>query len=549
MNRVRWKTLRETAAAHGFSPLEIDRYCNRPRALCERINANVQHVPAAATDYLQPTQLVLIGFGMVSRTLATIMLQTDSRFARLPIVIIEAKKIVGVAATSTNPGSSGHCHYDETSDEHEPESIHSEVFAKLMAANSNVTAVNVKLTRDNYQQVFAKYVKNGAIVVDLAVRLGTAQLVAECRRRHCVYVNTAIDTWKHTDESLFSLKQSILEQVREADDAAGSNEKQQQQMTAVFNHGMNPGLVSHFVKYLLRSLSSRGNDSRAKPQPYNEIARNLGLTLIQIAERDTQTSARLTTEKCFYNTWSVVGFVDEATLPTEISWGTHEAALPYHASKRARKASTQIILPIPGYQVRTRSYEPKGGSFTGYCIPHAEAYSIANYLRVGDTYNPSVYYSYLVPDTAKLIAHYLDYALNDQHLPKREHVLRSDEISGGYDSVGILAFFRRRPDEPLKKYWVGSIVSNDMARAISPEINGTCMQVAISVLACIEWMVANPHRGIVEPEEVDSDFVIDYCRDWLGEFFMANVTAECADIDSDQLSQLLAAPSHILFDE
>jgi homospermidine synthase len=331
-------------------------------------------------------------------------------------------------------------------------------------------------------------------------------------------------------------------------------------MTAMFNHGMNPGLVSHFVKYLLGSLATSSNsgdgsdsgDTRRKlaewkrTGQYNLIARELGLTLVQIAERDNQTTPYLSSEKCFYNTWSVVGFVDEATLPSEISWGTHESALPYGASKQNKKASTQIILPIPGYQVRTRSYEPRGGAFTGYCIPHAEAYSIANYLRVGDSYNPSVYYSYLVPDTAKLITHYLDYSLNEKHLPQREHVLRADEITSGYDSVGILAFFRK--EGKLKKYWVGTILSNESAAKLSPEVNATCTQVAISVLACVEWMLLNPYEGIVEPEDADSDFIISYCRDWLGDFFMADVTEEC-DIDSDQLSHLLTAPNHVLFPE
>lgn len=33
---------------------------------------------------------------------------------------------------------------------------------------------------------------------------------------------------------------------------------------------------------------------------------------------------------------------------------------------------------------------------------------------------------------------------------------------------------------------------------------GTCMQVAVSLLASIEWMIENPHMGIIEPEDVDT---------------------------------------------
>lgn len=94
---------------------------------------------------------------------------------------------------------------------------------------------------------------------------------------------------------------------------------------------------------------------------------------------------------------------------------------------------------------------------------------------------------------------------------------------------------------------MGSIVDNEMAKAISPEINATCAQVAISVLACVEWMLLNPHRGIIEPEFVDSEFILDYCREWLGEFYVADVTEDCK-IESDQLEDLLKSPNYILFE-
>lgn len=499
-------------------------------------------------EEFQPTQLVLIGFGMVSRTMMTIMLRLNSRLALLPIVIIEPKQIIP-QEKAMPPSGAGECpvscKYEKETPDHEPEVIRSEIFAKLMAANKNITVVNIALTPDNYREIFEKHVNQNAIVVELAVRLDTASLIQECQRKRCLYVNTAIDTWEYVDDSLFSVKQEVLEKVK--------YEKNEPKMTAVCNHGMNPGLVSHFVKHLLASLVGKSSDKRLaewkRAGKYGHIARELGLTLIQIAERDNQTTPYMSSEKCFFNTWSVVGFIDEATLPTEISWGTHERALPYHASTREKKASTQIILPIPAYQVRTQSYEPKGGMFTGYCIPHAEAYSIANALRIGSAYVPSVYYSYLLPDTAKLMTHYLDYALNKEHLPKREHVLRADEIKGGYDSVGVLVFFRQQQkgkEKAFKKYWVGSIVDNEMAKAISPEINCTCMQVGISVLACVEWMLRNPHRGIMEPDEVDTDFIIEFCRDWLGEFYIADVSEKCA-IESDQLAELLTAPNNILF--
>lgn len=506
----------------------------------------------------KPTQLVLIGFGMVSRTMMTMMLKLDPVMARLPIVIIDPKKIVPSVGSGRVRGGRGRAQQSGGGGDagvisprpdtfqkkkslrkfrHEPEVIRSEVLGQLLAVNHQVTILQQKLTADNYKDVFAKYVKEHAVVIDVAVRVDTVSIVQECQRLKCLYVNTAIDYWTHNDDTLMTVKQHILDNMK--------YQGREKRMTAVLNHGMNPGLVSHFIKTLLGVLVQQSADEELyewyDKRKYNLIAKKLGLTLVQIAERDNQQTTRPTTEEEFTNTWSVVGLIDEALLKTEVSWGTHETLKPKGASG---KKNSQIILPVIGSQVRTRSYEPKGGAFTGYCIPHAEAYSIANFLRVGKSYNPSVYYSYLIPDTAKLISHYLEYALNEDFMPKREHVLRSDEITSGYDSAGILAFFRT--PQGLKKYWVGTIISNDYARKISPEINGTCLQVAVSVLGCIEWMIQNPHKGIIEPEIVDTDFIIDFAHEWLGEFFYDDVTDTC-DIETDELSKLLVAPNGILF--
>ena len=460
-----------------------------------------------AGERFVPSQLVVIGFGMVARTMLTLMMKMNSQLLTLPILIVEPKRFSSVQPNKTRDENEClvKCKYEKNNDEHEPETIESEILERLLNWNQKVTILNIALTEENYKDVFDNYVRENAIVVELAVRLGTSSLIEECQRKHCLYVNTSIDTWKYGEESLFKVKQSILNDVQ--------YKKGERKMTAACNHGMNPGLVSHFVKHLLNHLVTKSYDQELiewkRKGKYNLIAQKLGLTLIQIAERDTQTTRFLSSEKCFFNTWSVVGLIDEATMETEISWGTHEEEMPYAASRREKRASGQIILPVPAYQVRTRSFEPKGGMFTGYCIPHAEAYSIAKLLRVGTNYIPSVYYSYLLPDTAKLITHYLDYALNNEYLPKREHVLRSDEIVDGYDSVGVLVFFREGKE--LKKYWVGSIVNNETAKSISPEINCTCMQVGISLIACIEWMMQNPdHQTYVNCNHQTNKWAISF---------------------------------------
>jgi len=452
-----------------------------------------------------PSQLVFIGFGMVSKALMTLMLNKTSKYIHLPILIIEPKEI-------------------DTSI----------IIQKLAHINPKIKHFQQTLTKHNYKLVFNKYITENALIIDLSWRVKTSSIIQECQNKQCLYINTAIDDWNHTDMTLYNLKKSIFNEV-----VYNKNK-----MTSVINHGMNPGMVSHITKTFLKNMSKKSK-LKIDDNKYNEMAKELGLTLIQIAERDTQITKLVTTEQTFYNTWSVIGLIDEALLKTEISFGTHEKKLPYKADKSQIKETGQIILPIPCHQVRAKTFEPIGGLATGYCIAHAECYSLAQLLMLPD-YRVSVYYTYLVPDVAKSVCHYLEYSLDKNFLPKNEHVLCSDEIISGYDSVGCL-FYLRNPN--LKIYWFGSVMQNNDIKKISPEINGTCMQVAVNILACLDWMIENPNRGMIEPEEVDSDYIIQKCKNDMGYFKCLDVTKQCNDagINSDQLSDLLISPSNILF--
>jgi homospermidine synthase len=170
------------------------------------------------------------------------------------------------------------------------------------------------------------------------------------------------------------------------------------------------------------------------------------------------------------------------------------------------------------------SYEPMKGKFTGTCIPHAESYSLAKLLRT-NKYCPSIYYSYLMCNDAKLILNYAEFALDKDDLPKSYHILRSDEIVNGYDSVGCLFYFNNK-NKGKKYYWYGSILDNEFAKTISPEVNATTIQVAISIYAAILWMQENPKKGILEPEELDTDFVLNIARPYLGDFYYKDVSNE-----------------------
>jgi homospermidine synthase len=65
-------------------------------------------------------------------------------------------------------------------------------------------------------------------------------------------------------------------------------------------------------------------------------------------------------------------------------------------------------------------------------------------------------------------------------------------------------------------YWYGSRLSVEEARRLARFNNATSLQVTATALAGMIWALENPTRGIVEPDEMDHDRIIDICRPYLG---------------------------------
>ena len=66
-----------------------------------------------------------------------------------------------------------------------------------------------------------------------------------------------------------------------------------------------------------------------------------------------------------------------------------------------------------GHELKTISYEPAGGKLIGMNIPHAECYSLVDFLKIDTQYRPSIHYSYLPSDNCKLITHYRDFCVDN----------------------------------------------------------------------------------------------------------------------------------------
>ncbi len=378
-----------------------------------------------------------------------------------------------------------------------------------------VKFINLPLTRENHVHVLEPMLGKGDILVNLSVDVSSVALFELCHRVGALYTDTCIEPWAggYTDPSLSpSLRSNYA--LRES--ALSRRPAYQGGPTAVVTHGANPGLVSHFVKQALLNIARDTGAPVEAPTTragWGALAAGLGIKVIHIAERDTQVATVPKAVGEFVNTWSIDGFVGEGCQPAELGWGSHEKHFPADGRRHEFGCDSAIYLMRPGASTRVRSWTPLEGPFHGFLITHSEAISIADYYTVKEgghvTYRPTVHYAYHPCDDAVKSVHEL--AGKNWYMQERQRLLM-DEIVSGTDELGVLLMGHKKG-----AYWFGSRLSIEEARRLIPYNNATSLQVTVAVLAGIVWALENPDRGIVEPDEMDFERVLEICTPYLGE--------------------------------
>ena len=167
-----------------------------------------------------------------------------------------------------------------------------------------------------------------------------------------------------------------------------------------------------------------------------------------------------------------------------------------HARKMAPSALPSSIRPGPrnqiclarmGMNTWVRSWVPSG-PIHGMVIRHGEAFTLSERLTVEEAgkpvYRPTVHYAYCPCDAA--IASLTELRGNNYTLQSRQRIM-TDEITTGSDALGALLM-----GHPFTSWWIGSDLSIEESRRLLPHHNATTMQVAISVVAAVTWMIQNP---------------------------------------------------------
>jgi len=389
-----------------------------------------------------------------------------------------------------------------------------------------VTFARKRVTRDNMGAILGKYLGQGDVLVDLAWNIDACEILQWCHDHGVLYVNTSVEVWDPYEGAENKPPQQRTLYYRHMNVRRMVAGWSQPGPTAVLEHGANPGLISHFTKQGLIDIAQRlikdgkamGAEADAlrrlvSERAFNRLAMKLGVKVIHCSERDTQITDRPKEVDEFVNTWSIEGFREEGTTTAELGWGTHEKELPALACEHAEGPRNQICLARMGINTWVVSWVPNY-RIHGMVVRHGEAFTISDKLTVWEdgkaVYRPTVHYAYCPADVA--IASLSELRGYDYELQKKQRIL-NDEITSGSDILGALLM-----GHAYNSWWIGSDLSIEESRRLVPHQNATTMQVAISVVAAVSWMIENPGKGVVVPDDIPHEYVLKISKPYLGRF-------------------------------
>jgi homospermidine synthase len=176
----------------------------------------------------------------------------------------------------------------------------------------------------------------------------------------------------------------------------------------------------------------------------------------------------------------------------------------------------QIFLAQPGVRTFVHSWVPSGGPIIGMVVRHAESFTISDHLTVWEdtgeglraVYRPTVHYAYMPCDNAILSLYELTMR-NFQLQPKLR--IMTDEITEGIDELGVLLM-----GHALTTWWTGSQLDIHESRRLVEGQNATTLQVAAAVLGGLTYMIGNPRRGILVPDELPHREILEVAGPYLG---------------------------------
>ena len=408
-----------------------------------------------------------------------------------------------------------------------------------------------EINRDNWKEIFSKYLGEGDLLVDFADSVGTRDFVEWCADNNIMYLNTGETDWP---DHWYSIFEENDKKAALRDFYVGQKDKNKYPI--VLQHGNNPGLVSHFVKAALdhiihtQFITNKELRRLSKDGKYNEIARRLGVKMIHVNDVDLQEVKGDFKDDLLISPWCIDSFWFEMLSEATFDVGTHEQIDYEDECNMLNKEKGYCEFKQLAADKKCRTYYP-GGQFIGHMVPHEETITIAKSLSVeesGETvYRPSVMFLY---SPCKYARDFLERAkvneypnpdenkpmdcenVNGQTIirgriyPNSWEILYPEKIENGTEYVGVLVL-----GDKFKPVWVGnrierSFLSKDKKHSYWQ--TPTITPVSMSALAGVCWMLKNKDKGgIYFPDDIkDYHHILNVAEKYISKTIYKTFTRE-----------------------
>lgn len=357
--------------------------------------------------------------------------------------------------------------------------------------NTGIQYRREEIRKDNFQDILSANLSSGDLIVNCSLHIDAGDLLSWCMENGVMQIDTSIERWGTiSDEDIPNIEERTLHHAHQTlRDKIGNSVGKP---TCLVTHGANPGAVSHFVKMALINLAKQKRIPITIPstkEDWAQLSKLLEVRVIHISEKDRQIINEPKKVDEFVNTWSCEGYFDELRAPAELGVGSHESEQTLH------------YMNLPGASVKVKSWVPSYGEYAGFLIQHSESVTINQYLTTEDgSYSPSVYYVYHPIDAAVNSIH--EMVGNQFELQNNLRIVKNEVVSG-IDELGVFLI------GPGFSFWHGSQLSTERARDLIPGENATTVQVAGSMIAAIVWMIKNPNRGYMEPDDLPFEEILN----------------------------------------
>lgn len=414
------------------------------------------------------------------------------------------------------------------------------------------------INRNNYKEIFSKYLNEGDFLIDFADGVGTRDFTEWCANKNVFYLNTGETDW---DDNWYNIFEENLKKNKLRNEL--KQNRNVNKYPIVLQHGNNPGLVSHFIKKGLEYIVKRQfkNNERfnnlLKENKFNELAKELDLKEIHVNDNDYQKVRDEFDENKLYSTWSIDSFFFEMLSEATANIGTSEKIDYEKECKNIDLKNGFMEFKDIALNKIGETYYPKG-KFEGFIVPHEETITIAKSLEVKSNeniiYRPTVLFIYSPCDFAikylekARINNYTninktenidDVVVRGFKYPKKYEILYKENIKSGTEYVGVLLL-----GSNFKPVWIGNRIKKKFLyknKKNSFWQTPTITPVSMSALSAMCWMIKNKDRGgIYFPDDIKEyneiiNFVERYISKTIYKTFSKKKIEKELDVNLDSL--------------